>query len=196
MPTIGWDEDAPADGDAASSGDDAIRSMKTNIAGGLSTSMYWPGTGGGSAASAGIMKPGAARTFYAAESAVSAAQDGQLMYASDTSRLWYVGTTGPVYLGGQFGIDCASNPGAGARWHLASGVSWSGGLIRYGSGVTYGAAPQVVHSISTTAATGGMSVATGVGTTGFYVAAYNESNTIQAARAFVVYWTSLGTVAV
>jgi len=194
MPTIGWDEDAPADGDAASSGDDAIRSMKTNIAGGLSTSMYWPGTGGGSAASAGIMKPGAARTFYAAESAVSAAQDGQLMYASDTSRLWYVGSTGPVYLGGQYGIEAATNPKAGARWHLDSGASYNGGNIPFN--VTYGAAPRVTASLCTTASVGALSVITGVTTTGFHVGAYDERNALYAASAFTVYWTSLGTVAI
>jgi len=194
MATIGWDEAAPADGDAASSGDDAIRSLKTNISGGLGTSMYWPGTAGDSAASAGVMLPGAARTFYAAESAVSAAQDGQLMYASDTSRLYYVGTTGPSYLGGQFGVDHALDPKPGYRWHLASGVSFSGGLISYG--VTYATAPVVVASLNTTAAEGALSVLTGVGTTGFYCEAYDETNTKHSASAFSVYWQSIGTVAI
>ena len=195
MPTVGWDEAAPADGDAASSGDDALRSLKTNISGGLSTSMYWPGTGAGSAASAGIMKPGAARTFYGAESAVSAAQNGQLMYASDTSRLWYVGTSGPVYLGGQYGIEAASNPKAGARWQMASGVSRNGGLIPFG--VTYGAPPQVTISAVTSGSVGGISVVTGVSTTGFYSSVYDETNTLYTAlSAWSIHWLSLGTVAI
>ena len=194
MATIGWDEAAPADGDAASSGDDAIRSLKTNISGGLGTSMYWPGTAGDSAASAGVMLPGAARTFYAAESAVSAAQDGQLMYASDTSRLYYVGTTGPNYIGGQFGVDHALHPVAGNRWHLASGASYNGGLISYG--VTYGAAPTVVTSLRTTTEEAALSVLTGISTTGFYLAAYDASNNLYTPSAFTVYWQSLGTVAI
>jgi hypothetical protein len=194
MPVIGWDETAPADGDPASSGDDAIRSVKTNISEGLGTSMYWPGTAGGSTASAGIMKPGAARTFYGTQSQVSAAQSGQMMYASDTSRLYYVGATGPAYLGGQFGVDHAKHPTAGSRWHLASGISNNGGLIAYG--VTYGAPPTVVASLTTTADVGMLSVLTGVSTTGFYCGAYNESNTLLAASKCSVHWQSLGTVAI
>lgn len=192
MPTVAWDENAPADTDNASAGDDAIRSLKTNISGGLGTSMYWPGTGGGSAASAGIMKPGSGRVFYATESKVSAAQDGQLMYASDTSRLWYVGTTGPLYLGGQYGIESSANPGEGSRWQLCSGVGGNAALISYG--VTYGAAPRIVHSVYTSAAVGLMSSITGVTTTGFYAAAYNKLGVVQAAGAASVYWWSLGTV--
>jgi len=140
------------------------------------------------------MKPGAARMFYAAESAVSKSQDGQLMYASDTSRLWYVGSTGPVYLGGQHGIESATNPGTGARWVLDSGVSYNGGKIPFN--VTYGAAPRVSASLSTTVAVGGMSVVTGVTTTGFHVGAYDEVNALATAGAWAVEWFSLGTVAV
>lgn len=195
MPTISWDENAPADGDAASAGDDALRSLKTNISGGLGTSMYWPGTAGGSAASAGIMKPGAARTFVGNESAVSAAQAGQLMYASNTSRLWYVGVDGPVYLGGQFGIECAANPGEGARWHMASGTGTPAAKISYG--VTYGTAPVVMASVLTSASAGLMSSITGIETDGFYVGVYNKSGVLYtSAAAASVYWTSLGTVAI
>jgi len=194
MPTIGWDENAPADADAASSGDDAIRSLKTNLSGGLGTSMYWPGTAGGSAASAGEMKLGAARTFYAAESAVSKAQDGQLMYTSDKSRLWYVGTTGPVLVGGQFCVASAVNPGAGARWQLDSGVTFSGGWVPFN--VTYGVAPKVTVSLDTTLSKGALSCVTGVGTTGFYCSAYNAENVLYAASAYSVRWMSLGTVAI
>lgn len=192
MPTIGWDENAPANGDAASAGDDAIRSLKTNVSGGLGTSMYWPGTAGGSAASAGIMKPGAARTFYAAESAVSAAQDGQLMYASDTSRLWYVGTTGPGFIGGQFGIECASNPGSLARWVLDSGLTGNGRTCTFSQ--TYGAAPRVFALPAVTPSDVVVPVVTATSTTTFRIDAYNASFATYSADATNVYWFSIGTV--
>ena len=195
MPTIGWDESLPSNTSSAALGDDEIRSMKTNIAGGLSTSMYWPGTGGGSAASAGIMVPGAARTFYAAESAVSAAQDGQLMYASDTSRLWYVGTTGPVYLGGQFGLECAANPGAGARWAMASGVTVNGSGTTQAYGVTYVTVPRVVASLQTSLDAGG-TVTVQPYASGFSVQAYAADATAYPASTCSIHWMSFGTVAV
>jgi hypothetical protein len=140
------------------------------------------------------MLPGAARTFYGAESAVSAAQSGQLMMTSDTTRLYYVGTTGPTFLGGQFAVDHALHPSAGNRWHLASGVSNNGGLIGYG--VTYGAPPVVVTSFLTTLSAAAMSVLTGVSTTGFYCAAYDAGGALYASSKLSVHWQSIGTVAI
>lgn len=46
---------------AASAGDDELRSFMTQFASGISASYYWPGSGGGSAASAGESKLGNGR---------------------------------------------------------------------------------------------------------------------------------------
>jgi hypothetical protein len=195
MPTIGWDEAAPANTQAASLGDDAIRSMKTNVAGGLGTSMYWPGTGGGSAASAGIMKPGAARAFYGTQSQVSAAQTGQLMLTSDTSRLYEVGPAGGLMLGSGSGVDGPSHPGTGVRWVVNSGVTVAGSGTTQAYGAAYVSIPQVVVSAWTTVNTG-VFLQTFAYASGFSVTAYNPTATAIAASKVSVLWMSMGTVVV
>jgi hypothetical protein len=195
MSVTTWVETNPPNTEAASLGDDALRSVKVSIAEGLSTSMYWPGTGGGSAASAGIMKPGAARTFYGTQSQVSAAQQGQLMVTSDTSRLYYVGNTGPVYLGGQFGMECSANPGVGARWVMDSGSSTNGRLITFQQ--SYAVAPRVVLGNAVAGAISILpSVVSGVGTSGFTFTAYDVQGSAQGTDTVTSMWMSLGTVAV
>ena len=65
--TIGWDESDPANTKNLGLGAGDIRSLKTNLSGGLGAEHVWP-TGGGAA---GAHAKGSAMAFYGAASAVS-----------------------------------------------------------------------------------------------------------------------------
>jgi hypothetical protein len=195
MSVTTWVETNPPNTEAASLGDDAIRGAKVSVAEGLGTSMYWPGTGGGSAASAGIMKPGAARTFLGTQSQVSAAQSGQLMVTSDTSRLYQVGPAGGLMLGSALGVEGPSYPGAGIRWVASSGITVNGNLTIQGYGVAYNGLPQVIVS-AWTEVNVGVYLQTSVYQSGFSVNALTAANAYVAASKVSVLWMSLGTVSV
>lgn len=97
MAQIGWSESAPANGDNLGLGASEIRSLKTAVRTGLDAEHVWPSTGG----DAGVHRLGSARAFVGAESAVSSSgTDGRLMVASNTSRLFHVGSGGTMLLGG------------------------------------------------------------------------------------------------
>ena len=134
MPTIGWDETKPADADGAYTAASALRSLKSNIAGGLSTAIYWPGTGGSSAASAGLPLPGVWRAFYGVESLVSTYADGALYITSDTSRLFGVGSGGTMLLGSSRMIEYATAPSSPKNhWVLSSGTLSPGASFSAGN---------------------------------------------------------------
>ena len=102
MPTIGgvsigWDEASPSDTESAGLGDDRIRSTKTSLRQALDAEHNWPSGGG---ANTGYHVYGSARPYVGLQSAVSSSgSDGRLMYASDSSRLFGVGSEGTVLLG-------------------------------------------------------------------------------------------------
>ena len=189
---IAWDEAAPANTDNAGTGDDVLRSLKTNIAGGLSQSMYWPGTGGGSTASAGQMKPGAARTFFAAQSLVSANSDGCLMVASDTSRLFGVGSTGSTFFGGARSIEHATLPLGNTRW-VVSGQTVPNGT-NTALPVTFNTVPHVTLSLLTSATTYGAAVISALTAGGVTVDVYRAGGAAYASGVWSVYVLSSGTV--
>jgi len=96
--TIGWDNTTPTATDLVGQGDDIIRSTKTNLQGALDAEHLFPSAGG----LAGTHRAGSARIYKGAASAVSSADtDGRLMLDSTNTRLYYVGSEGTAYLGGQ-----------------------------------------------------------------------------------------------
>lgn len=96
--TIGWNNATPASSDVAGLGDDEIRSLKSNLQGALDAEHLFPSGGG----LAGTHRAGSGRIFSGASSRVSSADtDGRLMFESTNSRLYYVGSEGTAYLGGQ-----------------------------------------------------------------------------------------------
>lgn len=186
---IGWSETAPSDSSAANLADDELRSLKSNLAGGLANAVYWPGTGGSSLASAGQPLPGAWRAYYGAQSLVSAYADGAMYVTSDTSRLFGVGSGGTMLLGSARVVENAVWPGTKARWVQAEGTFSGTGSA--GFGVTYDVAPVVtigVFSASTTVIPVITSLSVGtVGVTGYRLDG-------GAASGFTIHWRSLGTV--
>ena len=95
---ISWDNTTPPGTESIGLGDDRIRSMKTSVQEALDNEHNFASTGG---ASTGYHKFGSARAHFGTQSRVSSGDtDGRLMIASDTSRLFGVGSTGSVLLGG------------------------------------------------------------------------------------------------
>lgn len=114
MPTIGWDENAPPDTESAGLGDDRIRSLKTSIRIGLDGEHVWPSGGG----DAGTHRLGAARPYVGPQSLVSSTgSDGRLMWASDTSMFFHVGSGGTALIGGATMLSAGSFPGTNPQRH-------------------------------------------------------------------------------
>ena len=105
-----WDEGVPDANESVGLGDDRIRSTKSTVRTALDSEHVWSSSGG----TVGQHRYGSARAFYGAQSAVSASDtsvvaDGRMMIASDTSRLFGVGSTGTVLLGpGPLGLSVGS----------------------------------------------------------------------------------------
>ena len=93
MTAIGWNEANPSQASITTLVDDEIRSMQTNISGGLSESFNWPGTGAGSLASAGEAEPGSLR-FSHASSVATDNPDGFLRLDPRRVTLHHTGQIG------------------------------------------------------------------------------------------------------
>ena len=156
--SITWDESAPGDAGQLSQGAGAIRGLKVAIADGVEPSMYWPGSGGGSAASAGVMTLGTFRTGYGVASAVSISADvdsnplGRLYYASDTSRVYSIQTSmdSLAVLSG-YAIGHPQSLLSTARWVVSRGTVQLGNTATFGP--TYNGIPRVLASMTTTVKT-------------------------------------------
>lgn len=84
----GWNKDIPSGSSAIAQGDDEIRSFKSHMQAWWEQEHY---ATDGSTTSAGIHKPGSARAFVAASSALSnptADNDGRLFFATDTNQMF------------------------------------------------------------------------------------------------------------
>lgn len=98
---VSYDITTPAGSESVALGDDRIRSFKSAVQTAFADEHIMPASGG----TAGLHMKGSARAFFGTQSLVSAsttsapAADGRMMIASDTSRLFGVGSEGTVLLG-------------------------------------------------------------------------------------------------
>ncbi len=112
--TVFWSENIPSGTESMNSGDDRMRSLKTDLRTGLDDEHTFPAAGG----LAGYHRYGAARAYFGPQSNVSSSgTEGRIMVTSDTSRLFGVGSGGTVFLGsatalsmGTFGQNKVSPP--------------------------------------------------------------------------------------
>lgn len=96
--TIAFDITTPTATDLVGQGDDAIRSLKSNLQGALDAEHLWPVAGGLS----GVHRKGSARVFVGPSSQVSSADtDGRLMFNSTLSRLVYLDSASSTLVGGR-----------------------------------------------------------------------------------------------
>lgn len=104
-----FDLNSPPDTQSAGLGDDAIRSVKSTLQQVVNDEHIFASAGG----VVGAHRLGSARVYVGTQSQVSSAgTDGRLMFASDTSRLFHVGSAGTAMVGaGPFGISMGSTTG-------------------------------------------------------------------------------------
>lgn len=195
-----WDESSPGDGDLLGQGASAIRGLKENVALGVTPSMYWPGSGGGSAASAGVMRLGSLRAFYETNSLLSLGADtGRLFYASDVSRLYYVNSSvSTLAVGHAWGIEKSASDATSVRYVVSTGTTYAGAGPSFP--VTYAGIPQVLLSFVTLQTEPTYPVAVRIDSitpTGFTVSGWSldESNEWAQVSGFWIDWMSIGTVA-
>ena len=109
-----YDSTSPPDNENAGLGATRIRSLETTVQQVLDSEHNFPAAGG---ANTGYHRLGSGRVFYDVQSNVSSSgTDGRLQVASDTSRLFHVGSGGTMYLGGANSISANSTPVGGQRF--------------------------------------------------------------------------------
>lgn len=122
MAISAWTEAVPSDTSTVGTFPAYARAVWAAISAGLAVEHFWPGSGGGSEASAGDLRPGASRAFVDVRSASSAPSPtvGRALFTSDTTRLLLYDSTG-TYLGGTPFLDeVATDAGAGV-WTCQAG---------------------------------------------------------------------------
>src|SRR3990172_8832046 len=137
---ITWNESVPSPSSAASSADDELRGFMVAVARGLSRSFVWPGSGGGSAASAGLSQFGNARLAIAGNSAVTGGYgDGYLLLNRNHISIHHIGSTWTAMLGHSAMVN--HNPPQGftaavqvaARWLTQTGTVSIASTTSFGS---------------------------------------------------------------
>lgn len=92
-----FDSSIPADTESLGQSDDRMRSIKTTMQQVLDDEHSFPAAGG---SVVGFHRFGSARPYFGPQSTVSSSgTDGRMQIASDTSRLFGVGSAGTVLLG-------------------------------------------------------------------------------------------------
>lgn len=108
MSAISWNENLVYSASTASAGDDEFRSFMSTFATGLQPGFAWPGSGGGSAASAGESGWGNLRFARAGTSAVTGGySDGFLLLNTAHASIHHIGSTwtGPLAHSGMLDRD-------------------------------------------------------------------------------------------
>lgn len=207
---IVWIETVPSPSSAASSGDDELRAFMVAVASGLSPGYIWPGSGGGSGASAGLSQLGNARLATAGNSAVTGGHgDGYLLLNRNHESLHHIGSTWTAMLGHSSMIEHA--PGIGflsasqvsSRWLTQSGSfaipsSPAFGTVSTAFPTSYGStAPPFVHitpifDLINNGPTSYMMLQVSSVTTGGFSAVF--SGLSASLLTTTVYWESDGTV--
>lgn len=200
---IGWDETVPADTESAGLGDDRMRSMKTSLRAALDDEHNFPSSGGDNV---GYHRYGSARVHVGTQSRVSSTgTDGRLMQASDTSRLFGVGSGGTVLLGaGPNSLSVGSNVHFGLPqrhyWaeELGEGRTDSTGSLTITfpnsgfSGVPMTQITRYMNSIGLDSVIGSLNIET-QSATQIIVTARLSSNGAPDTSGCSFYWRSVGT---
>lgn len=133
---ISWVENIPSGTSTVGSFPPLAHSVWTAIATGMATELFWPGVGGGSNSSAGLLHPGASRFFVGTRSQSSNSATGDIVgrgfLASDQSILLVYDSTG-TYLGGSpFCVEYSTTTNAVGGSHLDT----TGYLVQFAKSVT------------------------------------------------------------
>ena len=197
MSTIAWNESVPSGTSVVEP--TIARSVWSSLAVGLSEVVYWPGSGGGSVASAGEVRPGRSLAFYGPQSASSNPtldHVSRAYLASDTSRLFVYGS-GQTFLAGSPRVwehnlrYTSPNYTWVVQRSATTGLDGTLTTKAISFPTPYTGAPEVFTSSSATSYIHGVSNITSGGFISEYsyipVAAEAGSN-------FTLYWYSVGTM--
>ena len=181
----------------ASSGDDYFRSFLSSFATGISPSYIWPGSGGGSNASAGVSQFGNARCAVAGNSAVTGGyNDGYLLLNQHHISLHHIGSHITAMLGHSGMIDHGVTTGS---WSVQSGVfsivSSSADSLFGSKTVTFSPAYTTTPAFLQIQASpfGGYAVSLSTLTTGGFTSNYSSLRVAGGSNASV-FWESEGTL--
>lgn len=192
---IGWDNTNPENSDAAGNGAQEIRSLKTNLQGGLDAEHLWP-IGGGNA---GAHRLGSARAYVAptASTVSSDGTDGRMVVNAVDNSLWAARSATSMELVGHPGILFMSSSSYSAPPKFGTSVQ-AGQSSTLGSGqtrVTFPSSYSGVPIIVVSATINGFGVGiqqTLSQTTGFTAFGYDIASGAAASVNFN--WISIGTV--
>ena len=194
--TIQWDETVPADGRNSGLGAGDLRSKCTAVRTAIDSEHVFPSTGG----LAGYHRIGSARAFHGLQSLVSSqGTDGRMMIASNTSRLFHVGSGGTCLLGaGPGALSIASHPDGAAPqrsvWveEIGSVAQATGADIITFPNSGFSGKPYVFASAETTTDTKGVAFSvTALSKTGCVINSFTGNNV--SASGHTLFWRSLGT---
>lgn len=195
--SILWNENLPSDASAVGLATRDLPTLWRNLALGLATSFYWPGSGNASETSIGELKAGKVRAFFEAQSASSNSNSDKLLarafFASDTSRLFVYESNGTYLAGTPFYVEHLSNPVAGA-WIVQTGneeVAAAGAPVTHNTSFTstYASEPYVIQTLSHRTMIGGISVIT----TGGFTSVFSYFGP-GAQSLFTIRWSAVGTM--
>jgi len=127
MSAITWNAADPSATTLASLIDNNIRSLQSNFAGGVGESFFWPGSGGGSGASAGETRPGALRFARSTSGRTGGHPDGFLLLDPTRAAIHHIGSTTTGFLGHAAMLDRGSDTSVTwpqtRRWLQQSGTT-------------------------------------------------------------------------
>ena len=114
MTTILWQEAIPSSTSLVAQAPAFWHSEMTSIAQGVATSLFWDGSGGASAASRGLLRPGASRAFFALDSASSNIGGvGRAFFTSDFSDFLLYESNATFRVGSPTFLDYGSGASLG-----------------------------------------------------------------------------------
>jgi hypothetical protein len=194
MTTLNWDEALPSDASRVGVAPPDLRSLWTSIGAGVGEELFFPGSGGGSQASAGELKPGSTRAFLGAQSASSndATNLGKLFLSSNSTFLLLYESAETHRVGGAGTLSHGSQP-LGGVWveqrGTASDIS-DGNTAGVSLGTAYSVTPEVWLVPSSNSY---LVAATDVNTSEFTISAQYVGPGAEGGASASVYWTSIGT---
>lgn len=145
MSAISWlAELQPLTTSQASSGWSFIQSWETQFATGISTSFYWPGSGGGSALSAGESKPGNIRLARAGNSAITGGyENGFLLWNTARGSIDHIGSVNTGMYSHSAMLDMGQSSG------ISTSAQSTGWLVQTGSFTTSASSWSILVSFAT-----------------------------------------------
>ena len=128
MPVLTWKETLPSETSKVGISPPEIHAHKTAIAQWLGAWLEFPGSGGGSENSAGVLKAGASRALYGAASLSSNADmgtnKGKVYFTSDTTRLYAYDSSGTYCIGTPSLVEVLTDGDTNNAYVMQSGQSY------------------------------------------------------------------------